>query len=585
MKNQKSFVLLLFIVHCSLFIGLSSCSIFKKSEKNDKKTQIINIFENTKNEATNLLIEGKKEEINGNYENAIEQFKKCISKDPDNGACKYELANIYFQKKNYNSAIELLKDAVNSDPNNEWYMLQLAKTYEQVHQFDNASKVYLQLLKVYPDRYDFYYDLASIYITANKYKDAIKTYDDIESRVGVNEELSLQKKNLFLAINKLDKAQNEIQKLIDKYPKEIKYYNLKADMYLANKQPDKAFPIYQKILDIAPEDPNVHLSLAEYYRLKGDKVKSFNELKTAFGNSKLSIDPKLAIMLSYFSVSENYTELKPQAYELTQILIKTHPNEPKVYILYGDFLERDEKLKEAREQYQKSISLDSSQFSVWEELMKIELTLKDYNQLKKESGKAIELFPLQPVPYFWNGAVDIMLKKFSDALTPLKKGAEITQGNDDLLSEFYSNLGDAYNELKNYKASDSAYEKALTIKPDNDGVLNNYAYFLSLRGEKLKKAEEMAGKAVELSPDSQSYLDTYGWVLYKEDKLDKAKEEIEKALDKGGTKDDVILEHYGDILYKTGHIDKAIEYWKKAKEIGKGTDFLDKKITEGKLFE
>jgi tetratricopeptide (TPR) repeat protein len=95
----------------------------------------------------------------------------------------------------------------------------------------------------------------------------------------------------------------------------------------------------------------------------------------------------------------------------------------------------------------------------------------------------------------------------------------------------------------------------------------------------------MASKAVSLEPESPSYLDTYGWILYKRGKLDKARDYLEKALDKGGSNDDIILEHYGDILYKSGYTEKALSYWKKAKEAGKGTDLLDKKIADGKLYE
>ncbi len=386
-------------------------------------------------------------------------------------------------------------------------------------------------------------------------------------------------------MNRLDKALNEIQKLIDKYPNEIKYYNILADIYYANKYPDKAFEIYKKILSINPDDPGIHMSFAKYYRAKGDNEKSFSEMQIAFSNPKLDIDTKITIMLSYYRVTESYPGLNDQAYKLLDILIKAHPNEPKAYAIYGDFYTRDKKFKEARDQYYKVIALDSSKYTVWEQLLYIESELKDYKQLEKESEKAVELFPMQPVPYIMNGDANTRLKNYNKAINYLKKGASITENNDELLIQFYSYLGDSYNEIKNYAASDSAYEKALIIKPDNEYVLNNYAYYLCLRGENFIKAEEMAKKAVEIVPDSPSYLDTFGWVLYKTGKLDKAKEMIEKAIEKGGSDNDIILEHYGDILYKSGYLEKAIEFWKKAKENGKGTELLDKKISEGKLYE
>lgn len=45
---------------------------------------------------------------------------------------------------------------------------------------------------------------------------------------------------------------------------------------------------------------------------------------------------------------------------------------------------------------------------------------------------------------------------------------------------------------KNYERSDSSYEAALEIDPNNATVLNNYAYYLSERDDKLEKAERMS---------------------------------------------------------------------------------------------
>ena len=51
--------------------------------------------------------------------------------------------------------------------------------------------------------------------------------------------------------------------------------------------------------------------------------------------------------------------------------------------------------------------------------------------------------------------------------------------NDAQLIEFYSNLGDCFNNLKKFEESDKYYDKALLIDPNNAFVLNNYAYSYS----------------------------------------------------------------------------------------------------------
>ena len=63
-------------------------------------------------------------------------------------------------------------------------------------------------------------------------------------------------------------------------------------------------------------------------------------------------------------------------------------------------------------------------------------------------------------------------------------------------------LGNSYNELEDFQNSDIAYEKAIEYIPNNAQVLNNYAYYLSLREEKLEKAEEMSKRTFEMFPEA-----------------------------------------------------------------------------------
>ena len=198
----------------------------------------------------------------------------------------------------------------------------------------------------------------------------------------------------------------------------------------------------------------------------------------------------------------------------------------------------------------------------------------------------MEIFPDQPVVYFFNGIANIQKKNFAEAISSLNTGVKMVVDNKNLEGQFYTNLGDAYNELKDYVKSDENYEKALSLNPNDANVLNNYAYYLSIREVNLDKAEQMSRQSNELEPTQASYQDTYGWIMYKMNKLDDAKIWIEKSISNGAVNSAAVLEHYGDILFKLGDTARAFENWQKAKEAGEGaSEFLDKKILEKKLFE
>jgi tetratricopeptide (TPR) repeat protein len=396
----------------------------------------------------------------------------------------------------------------------------------------------------------------------------------------------LQKQRIYLIQNKTDKAAEEIEKLIKEFPdQETRYVSMIAEMYMQAGKPDEAAKYYQHILSTDPENPYIHITLSDYYRQKGDKKRALEELKLGFANPALDIDTKIRVLLSVYGGNEMYNENKADIFELAQILVQTHPDESKAHSIYGDFLLEEKKYSEARDEYRKVIAADSSRYAIWESLLNAEIQLADYPALESESNRAIELFPLLPVPYLYKGIALLEKKQYEDAISTFNKGVKLISGNKLLLINFYTYLGDTYNRMKNYRLSDESYENALKLNPENSYVLNNYAYYLALRNENLEKAETMSSKSVKLDPANAANMDTYGWVLYKLGRYAEAAEWVEKAVAATPSPETDLLEHLGDIYFKLGNIEKAMIQWQNAQKAGSGSEFLEKKIKERKLYE
>jgi tetratricopeptide (TPR) repeat protein len=215
----------------------------------------------------------------------------------------------------------------------------------------------------------------------------------------------------------------------------------------------------------------------------------------------------------------------------------------------------------------------------------LDAEINDNLGLHEDAAKAAELFPTQPEFHYYNGFALTQLKRYDDAIEAFVTGRDLVVDNKQLEGQFWSSLGDAYNEVKNYKKSDEAYEHALAIDENNVPVLNNYAYFLSERGENLDKAAQMSRKSNDLQPGVATYIDTYAWVLYKQGKYAQAKAEQEKAIAAAEKPDGTLVEHYGDILFKLGDVAGALEQWKKAQDLGGASELIGRKVTEGKLVE
>jgi tetratricopeptide (TPR) repeat protein len=315
-------------------------------------------------------------------------------------------------------------------------------------------------------------------------------------------------------------------------------------------------------------------------------------LRIAFADPDLDLDAKMQLLLSFYEMTRadssgtsEQQDLLERAYALIDVLKQAHPESGKPNAIHGDFLLRDGRKQEAREEFRQALVHEKDRFPIWQQLVQLDLELSDYSALHEDAVAASELFPTLPFFHLYNGIALSNLGQHDEAIEALITGRDLVVDDNAMLAQFWSGLGDAYNEAKQYDKSDDAFERAIDLDPQNPNTLNNYAYYLSIRGEKLEKAGTMSRKSNDLAPGQPSYLDTYAWVLFRMDKFTEAKQWITKAIEAGGGSEGVIVEHYGDILFRLGDAAGAMEQWKHAQQLGGASDDIDRKVREGTLAE
>jgi tetratricopeptide (TPR) repeat protein len=584
LKFTNSHIRILFLV----FIAgafLYSCKSKQNVVATSKKKSSGELSEKERLSFDYLFLNANKEKMLGNYDLAAGLYAQCIKINPKEAAPYYDLATIYTYQNKLSQAAEFARQAYLINKENIWYSLLYAELLAQTGQFQKSIDVFSDIVKRNPTRVEVLMELGNIQEQMQQYDNAIKTYNQAEQVTGISEETSLSKQRVYLKQNKLNKAIEETKKLADAIPQEPRYRLMLAELYDNNKEPEKAYAIYTEALKTDPENPYILLSLADYHHKRKEYAKAFGFLRTAYANPDMDIDNKIKILLSFYMSSDGNEELNKEVYSLFEILIAAHPTDGKAYSVYGDFLYRDQKLAEAREQFKKALEYSNDKFAIWNQVIILDSELQDWEAMEKNSEKALEIFPTQPSFYLFSGLAKIQLKKYKEAVEKLELGAALVVDNPQLSSQFFSNLGDAYHRMNKHKESDSSYEKALKFDPNNVYVLNNYSYYLSIRKEKLEEAARMSKRANEIEPGSPSFQDTYAWILFQQGKYDEALVWITKAFENGGASNGVILEHKGDILFKTGNTREAIEYWKMAQEMGETSDKLQQKIKTQKYIE
>ena len=543
------------------------------------------ISEDDKNEFEYTFIEGLKQKMIGNQQAAISLFSKCLTINPNSSSAMFELAKIHSGNGDMTSSSLLLEKAIKIEPENKWYKVLLAQIYEQGKQFKPAAELYQQLYQLNPDNLEYLYMNAALLSSAKEYDRAIEVYNTLEKKVGINDQIAVEKEQIYQAAGKKKEALAELQKLIDFNPQEPRYYGLMADYYLSEKDEVNALKYYMKILEIEPNNGFVLFSLTSFYREKEDKEKAWEYARKAFLNKSAEVDTKIQFYLMITAGPDKPFFTDDQISELVDILVKTNPDDFRVYTVYAEYLISKGKFVEAREQLRKVLETQKDNYMIWERMILISNDLLDFKSIYTDSEKALTLFPNQVTLYGLKAVACLQLEKYDEALEILKEGEPYLLDNKIMKIQFALYQAEAYYKLNRVEEAFKAFDEVITLDPENWMAMNNYAYYLSVRNENLAKAEELSSKAVRANPENSTYLDTYAWVLFMRKDYALAKFYMETAMKNGGEKSGVITEHYGDILIMLGEKEKAIEEWKKALELGEGTKFLGEKIKQERYLD
>lgn len=557
----------------------SSCS----SKKNLGGKSESKLSQKKENQFASNFIEATTQKIIGNYELAEKLFLEGLKINPKSAATYFELSGIYDYKKEGQESIESAQKSVALNANNDWYKTNLAVLYQKYGLYDKSLELYKELTEKHPGRHEYLFTLAENYLILGDKESALKVYDEIQKNVGNTEELAQHKQNLYLELGQIDNAIKEIENLIEESPNNASYYGLLAELYEEKGESDKALDLYKKVLELEPNNENIRFALYGYYKSKGQHEEAFKELKYAFANPEAKLETKIQVLLGYLKTESKSKQ--QQGEELAKILVEAHPDDARSYTAVAEIYIQKNELANALEAYKKSVSINPDQRLVWEQIVFLEADLQLYDSLVKDSESAIELYPIQPLYYFFSGLGNIKLQRYDLSIDRLSVGKELVIDNPKMLSEFYQRIGDAYHQKKEHQKSDENYDKSLEINPNNPTLLNNYSYYLSIRGERLSKAEEMAKKANDLLPQNANFLDTYAWVLFKQKKYKEAEEQLDEALLYGGANSVVILEHYGDVNFFLGNKATAVEYWRKALDKKGGSEALKEKVAKETYIE
>ena len=519
------------------------------------------------------------------YASAFGLLQHCLDIHPNAASALYEVSQYYMFLRQVPQGQEALEKAVANAPDNYWYSQGLASLYQQQNELDKAVTLLEQMVVRFPAKQDPLFNLLDLYGRQEKYDEVISTLNRLEKRMGKNEQLSMEKFRIYLQMKDDKKAFQEIESLVQEYPMDMRYQVILGDVYLQNGKKQEAYDVYQKVLAAEPDNPMAIFSMASYYKQTGQEELYQQQLDTLLLNKKVTPDTKVGVMRQMIVENEQADKDSTQIIALFDRIMKQEQDDPQIPMLYAQYLLSKNMESESVPVLEQVVDLDPTNKAARMMLIGAAAKKEDYKQIIKVCEPGIEATPDALEFYYYLAVAYNQAEKPDSVISICKRALEhkTADGKKEIVSEFYSILGDMYHTQKQMKEAYAAYDSALVYNPSNIGALNNYAYYLSVERRDLDKAEEMSYKTVKAEPNNATYLDTYAWILFEKGNYAEARIYIDNAMkSEGGDKSDVIVEHCGDIYYMTGDVDGALTYWKKALEMGSESKTLKQKIEKKK---
>lgn len=501
------------------------------------------------------------------------------------------------------SSIAMYDGAVNSDsmafadtrratqlaPLNATFRERLAMDYLRQKEYGDAITEYENLYKNNNDRADVLDILLQLYEQEADYDNMIATLNRKEMLEGGSEQITLSKMHVYSMKGDKRAELNELENLSKKHPNDMNYRVMMGNWLLRNGEADKALALYDEVMQKEPDNVAARLSMLDYYK-DTRQDSAYQALR-----DDILMSPATDVQLKYTLMSRLVGDQEKNGGKDTLAMValfKKMLQQPQkkadITMLYAAYqiykkMPQDSIVLTLRQ----ALKIEPDLVDAQAELAQIYFERQQWQPLADLCHTSIVYNPEALPFYYFEGVALVQQDRDLEALDVFRKGVAIGDRKKyaELLSDCYGMIADILHTQQRDQEAFAAFDSCVTLNPDNYGWVNNYAYYLSLKGQDLVKAEQMSYRTVKAEPTNATYLDTYAWILFQQGRYSEAKIYIDETLANDTAPSAVSLEHAGDIYAMNGEVDKAVSFWQKAQQLEPDNRLLAAKIRKRKYLK
>ena len=503
----------------------------------------------------------------GNSDAAFDLLRHCVDIDSARSEAYFYLAQYYGALKQKDKMLGMMKKAVDLEPDNTTYLETLANVYISQRQYAEGIEMLERLYDKSRERDEVLGMLVQLYEQQQDYDNAIRTLNRLETLEGKSERLSFAKSSLFTQKGDKKAAISEMKKLADQYPHDNNYRCLYGNTLYVNGQQKKALAIYHEILKDDPDNRNAQMAMLAHYNEQHDSAAANRLIEEILLNKQSSTEDRVTLMRQVIGDSERAGGDSTRVLQLFHRMLDLPQSDADMALFCATYMNLKKMPKDSiGAVLEKAIQIAPDNAAARLQLVSYAWQNEDRDKVIALCKEARQYNPDEMAFYYYQGIAYYQNSQLDEALDAFQNGiGVITQQSDPaIVSDFYAVMGDIMHQKGMDREAYAAYDSCLQWKDDNIACLNNYAYYLSIKGEQLDKAEQMSYRTIKAEPKNATYLDTYAWILFMQKRYSEARIYIDQTLQNDSDTSAVLLEHAGDIYYHVGDTDKALVFWQQS---------------------
>lgn len=148
------------------------------------------------------------------YEEAVEQYRRVIRKNPDLAEARMELARVLYWMGNVEEAEQMFASVPEKDLPAE-VRLEMADIYLARDEYDKALDIYSDYLRIAPDNQRVRLNKARVLSWQGRYDDSLREYEIILSARPDDKQVRRQYAQVLIWAEKFDQAITELEKTFE----------------------------------------------------------------------------------------------------------------------------------------------------------------------------------------------------------------------------------------------------------------------------------------------------------------------------------------------------------------------------------